>query len=567
MHPRSTYSTPALPPDSLAELITRLTVLESALGRLSSLSESERAQSSRGQSRISAVTDQVSRLERALSETQLQGIKVAQSEGVEREKVMGMMRRDLEGLGARIKSLADDRVSDVDDIGTLKRGIDSVGKEIAALGTNLAQVTKDVRIGADADVVVRSTLAAIEARLPSRLAVKLDEKTGALEIDPVFWKYLKSAFVEKKDLDRMSSPSSSAALSLSWDEFLTSNEASLRAWIESDIDSRIRSDAIISKRAFLDILRREIKTMKQDFEIKANENVQKIGTELLSKVARQEHLKKEGIVAALNPFARPVSPSSSTSSQQQQVTIKSSDGQNITALIGDLVDSALLRYSKDILARPDYALFTSGGRVIPSLTSLTYSARPQGPSPSRISSFFFGSPSTPGRPPVTALHPDNSLGSCWPFAGSYGQLGILLSRRVIPSDISIEHASIDVALDAELGSAPKGFELWGVVEAEEDLVKLREYRAERSRKAVADEERVAAEEEESASLPPTPNHILLAVGSYDITLPSPIQSFPVTAMAKELGIPVGVVVLKILSNHGESRYTCLYRVRVGGSTQ
>jgi hypothetical protein len=35
------------------------------------------------------------------------------------------------------------------------------------------------------------------------------------------------------------------------------------------------------------------------------------------------------------------------------------EGQNVTAVISSLVDSALLRYSKDVLARPDYALYTS----------------------------------------------------------------------------------------------------------------------------------------------------------------------------------------------------------------
>ena len=393
------------------------------------------------------------------------------------------------------------------------------------------------------------------------MAVKLDPKSGKLDIDPKFWNHLKAAFVDKKELeqsvDRKLSqyrPTGTApsAVVPTWNEFLTANEDSLKSWINSDIDGRVGSDAIVSRRTFLDMLRREIKALKVDFETKANENVQQIGEELLRKVATQAKMDREAhpiVVAPTTPV------------------LVDSAGHNITELIGALVDSALLRYSKDILARPDYALYTSGGRVIPHLTSRTYEAQPIG----RISKLFGWVPGTTrmtGRPPVTALHPDNSLGSCWPFAGSNGQLGILLSRRVVPSEITIEHASIDVALDGDAQSAPKEFELWGVVEMEEDIARLEEYRQEQNRLRESDPSLLLDTELEStASLPPTPNHILLAAGTYDITSVSPLQTFPVTETARQLAIPISIVVLKLLSNHGHSHYTCIYRVRVGGAVE
>lgn len=558
------YSVPDLPPESLSELITRLTALESALGQLSSLSQSDRSIYQQERSRITRVVERVADLEDSTTSDRSDGVKLSNAvkkEIDEREKYITGVKKDLESLGSRLKYLSDERKLDGADIKRLKSGMDSAGKEIVTLRTNIAQVAKDVTLGADADRLVKIALASIESRLPSKLAVRMDAKTGELEIDPTFWKYLKLAFAEKHDLnsiidERISNTAASTSTSLipaklSWDDFLVSNEVALRSWIDSDIEGRIGSEAIVSKRAFLDILRREIKTLKKDFEIKANENVQKIGEELLNKVARQQQVKK---ASSHNPLTRPEDYVTNT---QGQITINS-DGQNITAIISQLVDSALLRYSKDVLARPDYALFSSGGRVIPSLTSPTYSIQSTA-SNSKLYSLFFGSSSIIGRPPVTALHPDNSLGSCWSFSGSYGQLGILLSRRVIPSDISIEHASIEVALDGELSSAPKEFELWGVVEDVDDLKRLAEYR---------DQIVLAGSEEDLiASMPDTPNHILLASGSYDIASSStPIQSFPVTTAARALGIPVGVVVLKILSNHGEARYTCLYRVRISGAT-
>jgi hypothetical protein len=57
---------------------------------------------------------------------------------------------------------------------------------------------------------------------------------------------------------------------------------------------------------------------------------------------------------------------------------KLSGGQDITAFIRNLVDSAVSTFSQDILAKPDFALHSGGASVIGSLTSLTLKIRPQG---------------------------------------------------------------------------------------------------------------------------------------------------------------------------------------------
>ncbi|KAK4704222.1 hypothetical protein P7C70_g1989, partial [Phenoliferia sp. Uapishka_3] len=587
---QSSYSTPSLPAESIEELVARLSILEKAMGQLSTISEAERTRAERDRKRVGKISDQVSDLEESLESERKRATKALEAsdkssakEAAEIERSVRDIRDVLEQLGGRVKALAGERETDQDDIKRLQSGVASVGKDIASLGSKVAQVSKDLEAGLDAERISKIALEAIEARLPSRLAVRLDSR-GKLEIDPAFWKHLRDAFAEKKDVDALvsdkvanevakrgaksagsSPPPVVVTKEPSWDDFLSANEVSLRSWVSSDINNRVGSDAIVSRRTFLDLLHREIKTLKVDFEAKSNENVQKIGQELLDKVAKQEQMRKEGGIAShLNPFSRG---SASQQGTPSQITIKSTDGQNISAIISSLVDSALLRYSKDVLARPDYALYTSGGRVIPSLTSPTYEARPLGLTP-KLLSWASGSGSTPGRPPVTALHPDNSLGSCWPFAGTQGQLGILLSRPVVPSDVTIEHVSVDIALDGDVSSAPKDFEVWGVVEGRADIERLAEYRSqefELRRKAV--EEGQDVEEEEMTSLPLSPKHMLLVAGQYDISAAQPIQTFPVQAAARQLGIPVGVVVVKFLSNHGESHYTCIYRVRLSGLSE
>ncbi|BGP14483.1 hypothetical protein JCM10213v2_002432 [Rhodosporidiobolus nylandii] len=594
--PPAPYTPPDVPADSLERLIARLTHLESAVGRISSTSESDREQHAHDRRALSSLSTQLDVLRSTLAGEQEQAkaaLDTAQTasakEAEHLSKAVESVKGDLDSLVSRVKTLSQERDADSSELKKLQSSVDSVGRDIAALNTQVANVAHDLEAATDFGRITQIALEAISKKLPGKMAARIDQ-SGRLEIDPAFWRVLKDAFADKKAVDTqltaLQSPKGGLfggskdskpappgpAAPPSWSDFLAANEDSLKAWVASDLTGRTGSDAFLSKQQFLDLLRREIKTLKRDFENKANENFEQMGQELLNKVAKQEELrKKDSLASHLNPFHRHHQAESSTGST---VTIKSADGQNITAIISSLVDSALLRYSKDVLARPDYALYTAGGRVIRSLTSQTYEPHPISAARS-VLAWVTGTAAPRGRPPVTALHPDTAPGSCWPFAGQHGQIGIQLSRRVVPSDITLEHISPDVALDGDVSSAPKDFEVWGVVEGQEDVRKLAQYSqqqfeakqaAREAGQAPSLEDDLASSGSELASLPPSANHLLLAVGSYDPTASSPVQSFPVTPAARELGLPVNVVVVKVLSNHGESAYTCLYRVRVSGTT-
>ncbi|GAA6037262.1 hypothetical protein JCM8097_008650 [Rhodosporidiobolus ruineniae] len=602
----SAYLPPNVPADSLEGLIARLSHLEGVVGTISSAKTSDREQHSHDRQAVGDLATQLEVLQKTLAAEQkrarlaLDGAHQAHAKEVAGvSKTVQSVKGELDALVSRVKSLSQDREADASELKKLQGSIDGVGRDLVALDKQVQKVARDLLTAADEERIMKIALEAIGKKLPGKMAARIDP-SGRLNIDPAFWRHLKGAFAEKKDVDaklaalQASSKSSSAkdskapppppapAAPPSWDDFLAANEESLKAWVASDLSSRSGSDAFLSKQQFLDLLRREIKTLKREFNDKANDNFESMGQELLRKVAEQEKLRqkdqhKDSLASHLNPFHRkhdsPPSPSG-------PVELKSADGQNVTAIISSLVDSALIRYSKDVLARPDYALYTAGGRVIRSLTSQTYEPHPVSAARS-VLAWITGTNAPRGRPPVTALHPDTAPGSCWPFAGPTGQLGIQLSRRVVPSDISIEHISPDVALDGDVSSAPREFEVWGIVEAQEDVVRLAQHRKEQleaKRAARAADPAAALNDDLNnpdgsgsgghvASLPPSANHLLLAVGAYDPSLPSPVQSFPVTSTARQLGIPVNVVVLKVLSNHGEEAYTCLYRVRVSGTTE
>ena len=242
-----------------------------------------------------------------------------------------------------------------------------------------------------------------------------------------------------------------------------------------------------------------------------------------------------------------------TSSGKKALNIKASDGQDVTELIGHLVDTAMSRHSKDLIAKADFALHSGGAVVIPSLTSDTHEIRPQGVR-QHVIGYLTGHGYALGRPPITALHHEIHIGHCWPFKGDQGQLGVTLSRIVRIEEISIDHVARDIAWD--MSSAPREMEVWGLVEGAANFAKV----------ALWDAARTDAGEEvptQPRSLPHSARYVRIARFEYDVEAPNAVQTFPVEEEVREMGMDFGIVVLRVLSNWGQE-FTCLYRFRVHG---
>ncbi|KAG2070788.1 hypothetical protein BDR04DRAFT_1142625 [Suillus decipiens] len=277
--------------------------------------------------------------------------------------------------------------------------------------------------------------------------------------------------------------------------------------------------------------------------------------------------------AARAPANMPAGPAwwsklSSTVGTGAGLTIKSTDGSDVTSLISQLVDNAIARYgTQDIVARPDFALHSGGARPIPHLTSSTLELRPS-TLRGQILGLITGHGYEVGRSPITALHQDLHSGNCWPMAGPYGQLGVMLAFPVIISDITIDHVAKEVAFD--LSTAPKDMEVWGQVEGEDNLAKVAVWRAEQAARREAAKEadetvpEADLEDDYPATLPSDVLFIRLASFTYDIHAPSNIQTFPVRQEVRDLSLDFGIVALVIKDNWGKDGYTCLYRFRVHG---
>lgn len=255
----------------------------------------------------------------------------------------------------------------------------------------------------------------------------------------------------------------------------------------------------------------------------------------------------------------------SGSASKSGLTIKSSDGQDVTVLIEELVTAAVSKHGKDGIARADFALHSGGARIIPHLTSQTLEISPASLH-SQVIGLVTGSGYAIGRPPITALHHELHNGHCWPFSGAQGQLGVNLAAPVYISDVTIDHVSPEEAFDMR-NSAPREMELWGMVEGKDNIVKVKEWMAEKVRRrkaAIENGEEVEEEEEYPKSLPKSPQYIRVANFSYNVNAPNHVQTFPASQEIRDLGVDFGIVVLRIKSNWGKDEFTCLYRMRVHG---
>ena len=132
---------------------------------------------------------------------------------------------------------------------------------------------------------------------------------------------------------------------------------------------------------------------------------------------------------------------------------------------------------------------------------------------------------------VIGANTDLKPGQCWPMLGSQGHLLIKLSHRVFLTGFSLEHISKTASPTNNIASAPKDFEVeaFGDDAVNENPTRLGPFRYDGIEAL---------------------QHYTLNFTNSDRITENTTASF---------------VKLKILSNHGHSEYTCIYRFRVHGS--
>ena len=406
---RGSFAMPDVPPGSMEELVNRLAHLEQAVSLLSGSSKLLTDAEKVGKTVDESLRSRVEEIEGSLVSEQkrLDNLWIDGNKGVDRlEASFSSLKSGLEDLVGRVRKSE----QSIKEVKAKVDSVDSMGAEVQALSQRVDAAEHDVKSALD-DGRLR---AALETILPENMPVKIN-RGGTVDIDPVFWTEMRKVLAGKGEVESMIR----SALGGTFSTGPGKSDKELEEWGERMFARKTSEGVIFTRSDFLQSLEAEVGNLKHIIE------------------------------------TLPRNVPSPGKTKPSQVTIKSAKGDDVTSLLQDLIDAALLRYSKDTIARPDYALFTAGARVIPSITSDTLIMR----SPGAFGRLLLGKKDIEGRSPATALHPDNSVGSCWPFNGDKGQLGVLLNRRVVVTDVTIEHAASDVALD--VSTAPKEVEVVG----------------------------------------------------------------------------------------------------------
>jgi len=137
-------------------------------------------------------------------------------------------------------------------------------------------------------------------------------------------------------------------------------------------------------------------------------------------------------------------------------------------------------------------------------------------------------------------------GKCWPMEGTQGHLGIRLSAAIKPTSFSVEHISKLVATD--MLSAPKDLEVYGFEDAyqETDPVLLAKFTYDITGKPLQ-------------AIPAKVRLLFWTISNH-----KKLSDSPLSLLSQPTDKYFEVIQLRVLSNHNNPHYTCIYRFRAHG---
>uniref|UniRef100_A0A8C9BGK2 Sad1 and UNC84 domain containing 5 n=1 Tax=Phocoena sinus TaxID=42100 RepID=A0A8C9BGK2_PHOSS len=171
----------------------------------------------------------------------------------------------------------------------------------------------------------------------------------------------------------------------------------------------------------------------------------------------------------------------------------------------------------DYIEKPDFALKSIGASIDYEQTSATYNHDKARSYWNWIRLWNYA------QPPDVILEPNMTPGNCWAFSGDRGQVTIQLAQKVYLSNLTLQHIPKTISLSGSLDTAPKDFIIYGMEVSPKKEVFL---------------------------------------GAFQFQPENIIQMFQLQNHPPRT---FGAVKVKISSNWGNPRFTCLYRVRVHGS--
>lgn len=481
-----------------------------------------------------------------LSSLEQKGLLRSSLDSLERD-VRSLKKHHAEGMSlwqsekARIEAMLSQHIEQGEKSKNKKDNLAALYDQLSGLEKRLARAEKQVSEASEAALQAKRAFEPLRDFVPDRLPVRYDARSKQIRIDPAFWHEFRKVMPSPRGAggDDTTIPP--------WHVFLAEHRNELEELFSHVAHADPDTSMFLDKTTFFDLMEAEISRAKMELTTRFNEHVHGLESDVLEKVRKQQESFME---------------------QQDALSHDETGSELQVDQVRELIDAALAVFAADQIGRADYAQYSAGARVIPSLTSPTHEVRVQGTNVHSFTSMIsylvplplrFGtrgadslSYTVRGRMPVVALHHDTSPGMCWPFSGSHGQLGVQLVRRIKVQAITVDHVPAVLSLDG-LASAPREIEVWGIAETSQDRERVEQWRLSQ------------AWSDEPAPVPPSPSHVFLGSFVYEAHAGSPpIQTFPVGHAVGSLGLAFRTVQFNILSNHGLRDFTCLYRVRVHG---
>lgn len=203
--------------------------------------------------------------------------------------------------------------------------------------------------------------------------------------------------------------------------------------------------------------------------------------------------------------------------------IHSSGGEGPNMLdIEKMIRAAILKYDADKTGLPDLALEPAGGSILS--TRCTKSSQ----SKNSVLYLFGWRIWSYSNSPRSIIQPGVVPGECWVVEGATAEVVIQLIQPAIITGFTLEHIPKSISPYGKIDTAPRKFQVVGLM-GEHDL-----------------------------------DDTMWEYGTFEYEdNGKPIQYFEVQ---NKTATKYPIVELKVLSNHGSVKSTCIYRFRVHGQT-
>lgn len=167
-------------------------------------------------------------------------------------------------------------------------------------------------------------------------------------------------------------------------------------------------------------------------------------------------------------------------------------------------------------------------------------------------------------PQYTALSPwTDPVDDAWCAPPSNGklQLTVVLNRTIAPTELVVEHAAMDEMPVGFMGSSPREVELWIHIPNDRTRAAVREAISNMD-PSFLDESSPQGKTIGAQALPF--DYVPVGRWEYNIYSKKRLQTFPVHLSLEQYGVRTTRVAVRVNSNWGNVKYTCLNRLRLFG---